>query len=233
MPCTGRSRCPSIAIGQPFAEQGTVVQGSRCLPITRELAVALAAAEHAVGHERSIDRAVHRLLLRMEARPRIGRRGAATAPARSARDLRGWRRLVGVLPSRSDHPCRDGLSDSSRRTARGTLMVARPERPRVTAVQARTSAIVLAAMVVLAAACGGPSARRHAIRFDRGRLTNPPPHARPPPPPPRRSRARRASSQPSPHDQRRGSRQNASCASRHVTSAARSTRARSCSRTVE
>jgi hypothetical protein len=41
-------------IGQPFTEQGTLVANSRCLPISRELAVALAAAERAVGHERSL-----------------------------------------------------------------------------------------------------------------------------------------------------------------------------------
>ena len=46
---------PIDRVGQPFAEQGAVVQGSRCLPITRELAVAVAAAEHAVGYERSLD----------------------------------------------------------------------------------------------------------------------------------------------------------------------------------
>ncbi|HVQ22045.1 MAG TPA: hypothetical protein VMT36_02125 [Candidatus Saccharimonadia bacterium] len=41
-------------IGQPFAERGTLVANSRCLPVTWGLAVALAAAEHAVGYERSI-----------------------------------------------------------------------------------------------------------------------------------------------------------------------------------
>jgi len=41
-------------IGQPFTEQGRLVANSRCLPISRELAVALAAAEREVGHERSL-----------------------------------------------------------------------------------------------------------------------------------------------------------------------------------
>ncbi|HEY8198566.1 MAG TPA: hypothetical protein VIF44_02255, partial [Candidatus Limnocylindrales bacterium] len=41
-------------VGQPFTEQGTLVANSRCLPIGRELAVALAAAERVVGHERSL-----------------------------------------------------------------------------------------------------------------------------------------------------------------------------------
>ena len=45
---------PIDRVGQPFAEQGVVVQGTRCLPITREVAAALAAAEHAIGYERSI-----------------------------------------------------------------------------------------------------------------------------------------------------------------------------------
>ncbi len=41
-------------IGLPYTQQGTVVENSRCLSITRELAAALAAAERAVGYERSI-----------------------------------------------------------------------------------------------------------------------------------------------------------------------------------
>lgn len=41
-------------IGLPYTEQGAVVENSRCLPITRELAAALAAAERVVGYARSI-----------------------------------------------------------------------------------------------------------------------------------------------------------------------------------
>jgi hypothetical protein len=41
-------------VGLPYTQQGLVVENSRCLPITRELAAALAAAERAVGYERSI-----------------------------------------------------------------------------------------------------------------------------------------------------------------------------------
>lgn len=42
------------AIGAPYTAQGRIVGNSRCLPITRELAAELAAAERAVGYERSI-----------------------------------------------------------------------------------------------------------------------------------------------------------------------------------
>ena len=233
MPSTGRSRCPSIAVGQPFAEQGTVVQGSRCLPITRELAVALAAAEHAVGHERSIDCAVYRLLLRMEARPRIGRRGAATAPARSARDVRGWRRLVGVLPSRSIIHVVTGCPTLAGRTARGSFDGCAPRKASGDSGAGTNQRHRSRRHGRIRRGMWRILGRRHAIRFDRDRLTNPPPTPDRQPPLPRRGPARRASSRPSPHDQRRGSRQNASCASRPVISAARSTRARSCSRTVE
>ncbi|MET1232893.1 MAG: hypothetical protein ABWY52_08605 [Candidatus Limnocylindrales bacterium] len=42
-------------IGLPYAQQGAVVENSRCLPITRELATIMAAAERVVGYERTID----------------------------------------------------------------------------------------------------------------------------------------------------------------------------------
>ncbi len=41
-------------VGRPFAQQGTVVEHGRCLPITHALALALAAAEREVGYERSL-----------------------------------------------------------------------------------------------------------------------------------------------------------------------------------
>ena len=41
-------------IGAPYTAQGRIVENSRCLPITRAVATELAAAERAVGYERSI-----------------------------------------------------------------------------------------------------------------------------------------------------------------------------------
>jgi hypothetical protein len=41
-------------VGQPFAEEGTVVEHSRCLPITHALAMALTAAELDAGYARSL-----------------------------------------------------------------------------------------------------------------------------------------------------------------------------------
>jgi hypothetical protein len=45
---------PIDAVGLPYTEQGVLVANSRCLPIDRAGAVALAAAERAVGHERAV-----------------------------------------------------------------------------------------------------------------------------------------------------------------------------------
>lgn len=45
---------PIDAVGLPYAEQGAIVANSRCLPISRAGAAALAAAERAVGHERPL-----------------------------------------------------------------------------------------------------------------------------------------------------------------------------------